>query len=143
MFPGLLEGKEDLRQFYAALRNLCAFVASATRWSTDARDAIRPLASVHLLAERSRLDFIPAMPLPPTDQGRSAAYLYNRLSNNVEEPTLVVAGREREAIDSSASVFDGCSAVGSLHLRKVDGAAAGARGYGRESRTSTRRELNP
>jgi hypothetical protein len=88
MFPGLLEGKEDLRQFYAALRKLCAFVASATRWSADARDAIRPLASVDLLAERSRLDFIPAMPLPPTDQGRSAAYLYNRLSNNVEEPTL-------------------------------------------------------
>jgi hypothetical protein len=88
MFPGLLQGKEDLRQFYGALRRLCASVASVTRWSADIRDAVRPLGSVDLLAARSRLDFIPSMPLPPTDQGRSAAYLYNRLSNNVEEPTL-------------------------------------------------------
>jgi hypothetical protein len=56
MFPGLLEGKEDLRQFYGALRRLCAFVASATRWSADVRDAVGSLASVDLLAERSRLD---------------------------------------------------------------------------------------
>ena len=76
MFPGLLEGKEDLRQFYGALQKLCVAVAGAPRWSASVRDAIGPLGSVDLLAERSRLDFIPSMPLPPTDQGRSAAYLY-------------------------------------------------------------------
>jgi hypothetical protein len=88
MFPGLLAGTKDLREFYRALQQLCAATGGATRWSAATREAIGPLGSIDLLAERSRLDFIPGMALPPTDQGRSAAYLYNRLSNNEDEPSL-------------------------------------------------------
>jgi hypothetical protein len=88
LFPGLLQGKKDLREFYGALQKLCAAIGGAARWNVSIRDAIGPLGGSDLLAERSRLDFIPPMPLPPTDQGRSAAYLYNRLSNNEDEPSL-------------------------------------------------------
>lgn len=88
MFPGLLAGKEDLREFYRALQKLCATVSEGTRWSPTVREAIAPLGTGDLFGERSRLNFVPPMALPPTDQGRSAAYLYNRLSISVDEPSL-------------------------------------------------------
>jgi hypothetical protein len=88
MFPSLLAGRRDLREFYLALQRLCAATGESARWNAATRDAIGPLGAVDLLAQRSRLDFIPPMPLPPTDHGRSAAYLYKRLSNNEDEPSL-------------------------------------------------------
>ena len=69
MFPSLLAGKKDLREFYRALQSLCAVTGGATRWSAATREAIGLLGSIDLLAERSRLDFIPGMPLPPRTRG--------------------------------------------------------------------------
>jgi hypothetical protein len=91
MYPALLRDKDDLRAFYRALGRLCGAVGTSNRWSAEIRQSLGSLGAIDLLAERSRLDFVPPMALPPTDQGRSAAYLYNRLSNNVDEPTLATA----------------------------------------------------
>ncbi|RLB87249.1 MAG: hypothetical protein DRH50_17150 [Deltaproteobacteria bacterium] len=56
---------------------------------TEDEVELRSLIEHDLFAMRSRLSFIPPIPLPPTDKGRPAAYLLNRLSNNVEKLTLV------------------------------------------------------
>jgi hypothetical protein len=88
VFPVLLRGLDDMRGFYAALRGLCAERSRDDRLDNNTRSRLEKLGGVDLLAKRSLLDFIPAFPLPQPDRGRPAAYLLNRLSNVVEEPTL-------------------------------------------------------
>ena len=49
MFPGLLAGKKDLREFYRALQRLCAATSGGTRWNAAIRQAISPLGAIDLL----------------------------------------------------------------------------------------------
>src|SRR3989442_7731821 len=53
------------------------------------RAHVHLLASIDLLASRPCLPFLPGVPLPQPDDGRSLAFLLNRLSNNVVEPGLL------------------------------------------------------
>jgi hypothetical protein len=85
---GLLKGREDLREAYRVFHEL--FKALSTE-HPRARilDSIRAVASgADLLSGRPRLEFIPPFPLPQPDEGRPAAYLLNRLSNAMDEPSL-------------------------------------------------------
>ena len=86
--PVLLKGQEDLRRFYVALRRMCAARSESKDLDRNVRLRLRELAERDLLQHRSRLNFIPPQPLPQPDHGRSAVYLLNRLSNNVEQPAL-------------------------------------------------------
>ncbi len=88
MHPALLRGHDDLRGFYRALRSACSDEAQLSRLSEGHREALDQLSKLDLLADRSTLDFIPECPLPSPVQGRAAAYLLNRLSNQVVEPAL-------------------------------------------------------
>jgi hypothetical protein len=84
---GLLRGFDDLRETYRVIGELGKLACEALH-----RSAIGELCSRLSLpdpfTERPRLRFMPPFPLPQPNNGRSAAYLLNRLSNNVDEPAL-------------------------------------------------------
>jgi hypothetical protein len=88
MIPGLLRGTEDLRVFYDALRRLCAERTQDERLDDDTRQRLGHFSQFDMFQLRSRLPFIPALPLPQPSRGRPSVYLLNRLSNNVDQPTL-------------------------------------------------------
>ena len=96
-FPARLAGTRDLRELYGALQKLAAAMAASGTVGPDLREHLASIAAGDLFEERSRLGFLPGLPLPPTDAGRSGCYLYNRLCNNVDEPTLAVAVPEESA----------------------------------------------
>lgn len=96
-FPARLVGTRDLRELYGALQELAAAMAELGTSGSDLRDHLASVAEGHLFEERSRLGFLPGLPLPPTDAGRSGCYLYNRLCNNVDEPKLAAAVPEHSA----------------------------------------------
>jgi hypothetical protein len=85
---GWLHGLDDLRSFYLALQAVCEDSARDTRFADDVRTRFSVLAASDLLSQRSRLPFIPPVALPQPSRGRPAAYLLNRLSNNVDRPVL-------------------------------------------------------
>lgn len=103
---GLLKGFEDLRESYRVLSQMI-LVASDNRFGADVGAISRELAKRDIFRTRMRLDFIPGFPLPPPDRGRSAAYLLNRLSNNVDEPTLS-PDSPSEGLTTLPSIFDWC-----------------------------------
>jgi hypothetical protein len=86
--PGLLVQKQDLREFYRVARELSALLAKQELWPEETRTVLRSYAAQDLFAARSRLAFLPPLGLPDPDSGRPSAYLYNRLSNNVDDPAL-------------------------------------------------------
>ena len=90
-FPARLAGTGDLREFYGALQELATALLALEDPGSDFHDHLSSVAAGNLFEERSRLRFLPGLPLPPTDAGRSGCYLYNRLSNNVDEPTIAAA----------------------------------------------------
>ena len=96
-FPTRLAGTRDLRELHGALQELAAAMAASGTSGSDLHDHLASVAAGDLFEERSRLGFLPGLPLPPTDAGRSGCYLYNRLSNNVDEPTLAVDVPEQSA----------------------------------------------
>jgi hypothetical protein len=89
LHTGLLKGFDDLREAYRVIRELLAAAADDECYGALGHYACTALAATDLFANRPRLDFIPPIPLPQPDKGRPAAYLINRMSNNVEEPTLL------------------------------------------------------
>ena len=85
---GLLHGLEDIREFYRVFRDLCRESGQDRRQDDATRKRIAALSDLDLFEHRSRLDFFPALPLPQPWDGRAAVYLLNRMSNNVDRPTL-------------------------------------------------------
>src|SRR5262249_23490434 len=75
-----------------------------------------------IFGARMRLDFIPGFPLPPPDRGRSAAYRLNRLSNNVDEPSLS-PDFPAKGLTTIPSMFDwclhGCAALAFLEMNEL------------------------
>ena len=96
-FAARLAGTQYLREFYAALQRLSAALADSNWSESNPHDQLSSVASGDLFEERSRLRFLPGLPLPPTDAGRSGCYLYNRLTNNVDDPTLTPTVTEESA----------------------------------------------
>lgn len=85
---GLLRGFDDIREFYRVFRDLCRVSGQDRRLNDETRAKIMALSDLDLFEHRSRLDFFPAFPLPQPWNGRPAVYLLNRMSNNVDDPTL-------------------------------------------------------
>ena len=75
------------RDYYGALRKLCGLVANEYQ-EPSFRDDLRTLEKRDIFTLRSRLAFIPPFPFPQPTNGRAAAYLLGRISNNHDEPGL-------------------------------------------------------
>jgi hypothetical protein len=86
--PGLLKGFADIREFYRALGELLERCKAFPALLDQIPESLNSIDSARLLALRPRLDFIDYLPSPQPWVGRSAAILYNRLSNATEEPSL-------------------------------------------------------
>jgi hypothetical protein len=84
---GLLRDPDDIREFYRVFRDLCRASGQDRRLIDETRK-ITALSDLDLFKCRSRLDFFPAFPLPQPWNGRAAVYLLNRMSNNVDTPSL-------------------------------------------------------
>jgi hypothetical protein len=89
---GLLKGNLDLPEAYRVFRELLTVAASNIDYSQEVRSISQGLAEKDLLSERPRLDFFPPLPLPPPNEGRSATYLINRFSNNVDVAGISLEG---------------------------------------------------
>lgn len=87
LHAGLLRGFEDVREAYRVIRELLA-VAGQSFGRIDARERCKDLAEMNLFDHRPRLAFIRPIALPQPGAGRPATYLLNRLSNNVDDPSL-------------------------------------------------------
>lgn len=85
---GLLRDPDDIREFYRVFRDLCRASRQDHRLSDETLARMDVLSSLDLFESRSRLDFFPAFPLPQPWNGRAAVYLLNRISNNVDSPSL-------------------------------------------------------
>jgi hypothetical protein len=105
---GLLKGNDDLREAYRVYRELLAIAAANSMFSDDVHSACAALAGTDLFAERPRLSFIPPFPLPQPEEGRPAAYLLNRLSNNVNEPGISPR-RDKRGVTFLPHLFEGVS----------------------------------
>jgi hypothetical protein len=86
---GLLKGMDDLREAYRVIRELADAAAKNKAYDEPVRSHCGLLAGADLFAGRSRLGFIPPIPLPQPAEGRPAVYLLNRLSNNLDEPSIL------------------------------------------------------
>ena len=78
-------------------KGLGAALADSAHPESTLHDHFSSVAAGDLFEERSAFGFLPGLPLPPTDAGRSGCYLYNRLSNNVDDPTLAPTVTEESA----------------------------------------------
>jgi hypothetical protein len=83
---GVLKGAADLPESYRVISEI-------RRVRTDGSDRFVQSTGEYL-SNRPRLDFIPPVPLPPPSHGRSAAYLVNRYSNNVDVPGIAAKAPE-------------------------------------------------
>jgi hypothetical protein len=86
---GLLKGFGDIREFYRTTGELLEALRRIPAFFIQVPPELHGADLSKLLELRPRLDFIDEIPLPQPWAGRSAAILYNRLSNVVEEPTLL------------------------------------------------------
>ncbi len=119
VFAGLLRGMADVREFYRVLGQLAARGAADTNPDADVRSTLATLGRLDLFGSRPRLAFIPGLPLPQPGHGRPAAYLFNRLSNNVDEPSLQpVSSADGLSIMPQMLnfAFRACVALGGLEL---------------------------
>lgn len=92
LHTGLLKGDADLPEAYRVFRELLSAAARKVDRDPKVSERCRVLANTDIFAQRSRLDFIPPLPLPPPSEGRPATYLINRFSNNVEVAGIVLEG---------------------------------------------------
>jgi hypothetical protein len=86
---GLLKGLGDIREFYRTTGELLEALRGIPALFNQVPPELHTADLSKLLELRPRLDFIDDLPLPQPWAGRSAAILYNRLSNVVEEPSLL------------------------------------------------------
>lgn len=86
---GLLKGFSDLEESYRVIGELIKHCSSDDRVCPETRSTFNRLRFIDLFSSRSRLTFIPPIPLAAPEQGRPAAYMLNRLSNNVDAPSLI------------------------------------------------------
>src|SRR3990167_1120634 len=84
----LLKGFEDLVESYRVLSQIVTVEAANAALQEEERAFLENLSRVDLFRSRPRLSFIPPIPLPQDLRWRPAAYLLNRLSNNVDNPSL-------------------------------------------------------
>jgi hypothetical protein len=118
LHTGLLKGMEDLRESYRVLEELFAS-ASEGHFDEAVRATCREMTGRDLFGSRPRLEFIPGLPLPPPSNGRPAAYLLNRLSNNVDAPSLMPDAPEG-GLTVVPSLYDWCKrACGALALLEM------------------------
>lgn len=80
---GLLKRDGDLPESYRVLSEI---LSVGTLHTPSSAESVRRITDG--FQKRSRLTFIPPVPLPPPTHGRSAAYLINRYSNNVDVPGI-------------------------------------------------------
>ncbi len=86
---GLMKGFSDIREFYrVAGEMLQRLTAYPELWSHVPKE-IERLDLGQLLAIRPKLNFMDYLPSPQPWSGRSSMILLNRLSNAVEEPSLL------------------------------------------------------
>jgi hypothetical protein len=85
---GLLKGFADLKESYRVIGELIQIHVNDDRLLPETKSLFSRLSSVDLFVNRPRLGFIPPIPLPDPEKGRPSAYLINRLSNNVDAPSL-------------------------------------------------------
>lgn len=85
---GLLKGLDDLKESYRVIGELIQLHLSDDKILPETKSLFSRLSFVDLFVNRPRLGFIPPIPLPDPEKGRPSAYLINRLSNNVDAPTL-------------------------------------------------------
>jgi hypothetical protein len=85
---GTLIEANDLREAYRVFRELLSAAGADASYESSIRSTCQHLAEEDLFASRPRLGFIPPLTLPFPGDGRPAVYLINRLSNNVDEPSL-------------------------------------------------------
>ena len=86
---GLLKGFADIREFYRTTGELLEMLRAIPALFNQVPKELHTIDLSKLLKLRPRLEFIDYLPLPQPWAGRSAAVLYNRLSNSVEEPSLL------------------------------------------------------
>lgn len=114
---GLLKGFADLKESYRVLGELIQIHAQDDRLLPETRSLFSRLSSVDLFINRPRLEFIPPIPLPDPEKGRPSAYLINRLSNNVDSPSLS-PGRATDDVEKTLlalpRLLDYCTASCSL-----------------------------
>jgi len=85
---GLLRGTQDLKESYRVIQRLIEYRLRANTVSGEEQMFLRRLLSTDVFLSRPRLSFIPPIPLPQDLTWRPAAYILNRISNNVDEPVL-------------------------------------------------------
>ena len=86
---GLLRGFTDVVEAYRVIGELVSLYTKDTRISSEIYPVLMKLAQQNLYENRPRLGFMRPLPLPGPHQGRPAAYLLNRLSNNVDKQSLL------------------------------------------------------
>lgn len=86
---GLLKGFADIREFYRVVGELLEGLKAFPALLDQIPESLHTIDTSKLLALRPRLDFIDYLPSPQPWAGRSAAILYNRLSNAAEELSLL------------------------------------------------------
>jgi len=86
---GLLKGFADIREFYRVVGELLERLKRFPALLDQVPENLHTIDTSNLLGLRPRLDFIDYLPSPQPWAGRSAAMLYNRLSNAAEEPSLL------------------------------------------------------
>jgi hypothetical protein len=86
---GLLKGFADIREFYRATGELLDRLKGFPELADQIPREMGAIDTSNLMGLRPRLDFIDYLPSPQPWAGRSAAILYNRLSNAAEEPSLL------------------------------------------------------
>ncbi|MEN8263274.1 MAG: hypothetical protein ABFR82_07410 [Nitrospirota bacterium] len=100
---GLLKGFSDYAESYRVISELIELQIVKDRIDIAEKKILEKLKLNDIFKNRSRLSFIPSIPLPSPDQGRPAAYLINRLSNNADEPSLIDISQERR--DEGGSIY--------------------------------------
>src|SRR5207248_1963718 len=81
-------------------------------------ESLHTINTSNLLGLRPRLDFIDYFPSPQPWAGRSAAILYNRLSNAVEEPSLLGPEFDDERMFAPAMLNWATAACGVMMARE-------------------------
>lgn len=100
---GLLKEFSDILESYKILQYLISSYSMDKSITPYNRQLINNIIKKDLLKDRPRLSFIPGIPLPNPDKGRSIVYLINRLSNNVDKPALM--NPAQDDVDKGINVF--------------------------------------
>lgn len=91
---GLLQGFTDVIEAYRVIGELISRCVKEISLSSEIYPILIKLSQQSLYENRPRLGFIEPIPLPRPNLGRPAAFLLNRLSNNVDKPSLYPEDQE-------------------------------------------------